>query len=361
MEKPFLVLAAVLAAVILGGVAAYLLEQLRTVRLRADRASLRADAQGRCLGMIARELEVPGLSLLGLAARLPPALAGEVEAEARRLLALSEEVADNLLGQPAVRGLAENRIPLGPLLHEVVENVSRLMGAGARHWLITPEAEALVLLADRRALRRALSQSLSRAARETRTGDRIVLRVVRAAETVALVIEDEGAGLPRDDLSGLGQPRLGHPLPGQARLGSPRMGRAREGRARVDEAGWADPGLSYPGLGEPGLDDPGRDASEKRHSRQGHAGTGEPGLAKLGPGEAGLAELGLAGLRLAELGPAELGLGDGTRGLSLGLAAARELIRAHGGELTLEAVPGIGTRTWLTLPRGRVLEDRMEG
>ena len=45
-------------------------------------------------------------------------------------------------------------------------------------------------------------------------------------------------------------------------------------------------------------------------------------------------------------------------GLSLGLSAARELMRAHGGELTLEAAPGIGARTWLTLPRMRVLEDQ---
>jgi signal transduction histidine kinase len=84
-------------------------------------------------------------------------------------------------------------------------------------------------------------------------GDRIALRLVRAAETVALVIEDEGAGLPHGDLAG----------------------------------------------------------------------------------------------------------GHGTRGLSLGLSAARELMRAHGGELTLESVPGIGARTWLTLPRARVLEDQL--
>jgi len=253
METQFLVLVATCVIMILGGAAAYMLDHVRAAELRADQANLRADAQGRCLGMVARELEAPGLSLLGLAARLPPTLASGVEAEARRLLILSEEVADHLLAQPGPRGLAENRVPLGPLLHEAVDSVSRLMGDGARHWRITPEAEALILLADRRALRRALSQSLARAARETRSGDRIVLRVVRAAETVALVIEDEGAGLPRDDLSGLG---------------------------------------------------------------------------------------------------------EGTRGLSLGLAAAREMMRAHGGELTLEAAPGIGARTWLTLPRGRVLEDQ---
>jgi len=257
METQFLTLAALCAALVPAAAAAFLLDRARAAEFCAEQATLRAQAQGRCLGMIARELEAPGLSLLGLAARLPPSAASQVEAEGRRLLCLSEEVADHLLAQPGPRGLAESRIPLCPLLHEAVESVSRLMGEGARHWRITPEAEALTLLADRRALCRAITQSLARAARETRAGDCIALRVVRAAETVALVIEDEGAGLPRDDLSGLGA-----------------------------------------------------------------------------------------------------GLGEGTRGLSLGLSAARELMRAHGGELTLEAAPGIGARTWLTLPRGRVLEDQ---
>jgi signal transduction histidine kinase len=46
----------------------------------------------------------------------------------------------------------------------------------------------------------------------------------------------------------------------------------------------------------------------------------------------------------------------GTRGLGLGLVVARDLLRAHGGDLTVEAVPGIGARAWLTLPRSRVVE-----
>ncbi|PZW45621.1 histidine kinase/DNA gyrase B/HSP90-like ATPase [Humitalea rosea] len=45
----------------------------------------------------------------------------------------------------------------------------------------------------------------------------------------------------------------------------------------------------------------------------------------------------------------------GTRGLGLGLATARDLMRAHGGDLVLESAAGIGTRAWLTLPRWRVV------
>jgi signal transduction histidine kinase len=241
------------AAPVLALLAWRLLSRARMAETRAAQAELRLGATSRSLGLVARELEGPGLSLLGLAARLPAEAAPAVEAEGRRLLTLSEEVSDHLATPGGPRSLAENRVPLGPLLREAVAEVALPMGEGARRWRITPEAESLTLLADRRALRRALSQSLARAARETRMGDRIALRLVRAAETVALVIEDEGAGLSQGDLAG----------------------------------------------------------------------------------------------------------GQGTRGLSLGLSAARELMRAHGGELTLESVPGIGARTWLTLPRTRVLEDQL--
>ncbi len=50
---------------------------------------------------------------------------------------------------------------------------------------------------------------------------------------------------------------------------------------------------------------------------------------------------------------------EGTRGLATGLATARDLLRAHGGDLLVESAPGIGARAWLTLPRARVLADEM--
>ncbi|MCR0982893.1 sensor histidine kinase [Roseomonas populi] len=251
MDIPTIILAAG-AVPALAILAWRLLERAWSAEAREAQAALRLDARGRSLGLVARELEASGLTLLGLAARMPQELVPGAEAEGRRLLTLADEVADHLAAAPGPRSLKECRLPLGPLLREAVGSVSLSLGEGARCWHVAPEAEELTVLADRRALGRVLSQSLARAARETRAGDRIALRLVRAAETVALVIEDEGAGFPREDLSG----------------------------------------------------------------------------------------------------------GEGTRGLSLGLSAARELMRAHGGELTLEAAPGIGARTWLTLPRARVLEGQ---
>jgi signal transduction histidine kinase len=42
-------------------------------------------------------------------------------------------------------------------------------------------------------------------------------------------------------------------------------------------------------------------------------------------------------------------------GLGLGLVVARSLLRAHGGELVVEAAPGVGARAFLSLPADRLV------
>ena len=42
--------------------------------------------------------------------------------------------------------------------------------------------------------------------------------------------------------------------------------------------------------------------------------------------------------------------GDDSRGSGLGLAIARQLVVAHGGEITAESVPGAGTTIRVRLP-----------
>ena len=109
----------------------------------------------------------------------------------------------------------------------------------------------MVLEGDRRALQGALLQVLGRAARMTRRDEWIDLHPVLTHDSLAIVVEDEGAGLAAGDLAGTAP--------------------------------------------------------------------------------------------------------EGTRGTGLGLALARSLLEAHGGTLRLEAVPGVGTRAWLTLPRDRLI------
>lgn len=214
-------------------------------RLRAARAGARQPRDlARRLHQLAGELETSGLALQGLAGS--PA---GVVAEAQHLLALSDAIGEVLAAGGSPRRITSAEVPLSPLIEEAVAAFLPL--PGARHWRIAGDFGPLTVLADRRALLGALRPVLGRAARMTRPGECIDLRPVLTPDALAIVVEDEGAGLPAADLA----------------VGAP----------------------------------------------------------------------------------------DGTRGMAFGLATARDLMEAHGGSLRLEALPGVGARAWLTLPRARVL------
>lgn len=237
------------------GLSAFLLHRAlrgqREIRQRLAQAERELADRNRCLDLFAQELHGLGLALMGQGSgQRDPA----VESQARALLWLAADVTDCAAAQSGPRVLREEKLALAPVLQEAVNQVSQALLPGLRHWRITPELQALSVMADRRAMRGAFVQVLTRAVRHSRDGDSIELRLVRADDTVAIVVEDEGSGQASEDLSA---------------------------------------------------------------------------AAKIGV--------------------------NGTRGMGLGLVVARQLLRAHQGELTVEAVQGIGARTWVTLPKQRLL------
>jgi signal transduction histidine kinase len=271
--SPFLPFLLGLSALAAGGAALRVAHRrAAAAQARAEAAEQRAAAAERRLGLVAAELHGPGLAVLVQAERLLRGLdaeaAARVEAEtlaaaARDLLRLAEQLNDLLALQPGPPALREEIFPLRPLLEETIAAVAAEPGAGGRHWRIAPELAALSLHADRRALRGVLRYLLARAARLSRTGDWIELRLdPDRGDSIAILIEDEGSGVPSEDLA-----------PDAAAAGGDPAGTLAAGR---------------------------------------------------------------------------------TRGLGLGLAVARALLQAHGGGLELEAVPGIGARAALVLPRSRV-------
>lgn len=186
---PGLLLFLLLAALAL---AFRLFRRLRAAEARLTEAEARAAGQSRSLGLLVHELEGPGLSLLAV----PGA-----QAEARRLLRLADEAKDLLAAAAGPRALREEAVPLLPVLQDAVEATAALLGPGRRQWRLAPEFEGLILRADRRALQGALQQVLARSARETRDADWIDLRPVLTPETLAIVVEDEGAGRGAADLT----------------------------------------------------------------------------------------------------------------------------------------------------------------
>jgi signal transduction histidine kinase len=237
---------------------------LLVLALRARQAGLRAELatvsrlseqRSRALGLLARDVSAAGLGLLGRAQVLGGDAGVGFEAEARHILALADTAAEAGGDAEAPRALREERVPLAPLLREAIQSAAAQLGPGVRHWRIEPGLDPLVVRADRRALRGALVQVLSRAARATGEGDFIDIRAGTSAHAVSIVVEDEGLGLAVDDLA--------------------------------------------------------------PHTHDGAA--------------------------------------ERSRGLGLGLSLARALIRAHGGELVIEAAPGVGARTLLSLPADRLV------
>jgi signal transduction histidine kinase len=233
--------------------------------LQAHRRRRQAEAQlglverelatrSRFMTLFAHELHGMGLGLMGHGGATGDAA---LEAQARSLMWLAADATDCAAAQAGPRVLREESLPLAPVLQDAVDEVAQSLSPGKRRWRIAPELQEMTMLADRRALRGAFVQVLTRAVRHSGDGDSIELRLVRADDTVSIVVEDEGSGRSAGDLS-----------------------------------------------------------------------------------------------------PASAAKPEGTRGMGLGLAVARQLLRAHQGELSVEAVQGIGARTWVTLPRQRVAGEQ---
>lgn len=237
----------------LGGAAIAARARLAGRAAEAHTAQRLAEERGRALALLAQEVQSASLSLLGRAQVLGGEQGRAFEAEARHLLSLSDQAAEAGGQREAAPSLKEERFPLAPLLREAVALTAQRLGPGQRLWRIEPALEAVTLRADRRALRAALLQVLTRAVRATGEGDAIDLKLERARDSLALVVEDEGLGLAAEDLSPA----------------------AHDGGA----------------------------------------------------------------LR--------------SRGLGMGLVLARALLRAHGGELVVEAAEGVGARAFLSLPAER--------
>lgn len=221
------------------------LRERRGARL-LRRSAAASRERDRLLSLAARDLQAAGAALHGA----PDAEA--VQAQARHLMRLADDVADAVALASGPRHIAESEVPLGPLLAAAVAAAERELAPARRVWRVAPAFEGVALRADARALAGALTQILLRAARSTAEGEVVDIRLASDAERLAIIVEDEGIGLGAGDLEGVGE-------------------------------------------------------------------------------------------------------GPRHRGVGLGLALARDLARAHGGDLLIETAKGIGARYWLSLPRARLL------
>jgi len=171
----------------------------RVLRQRLVRGT-RSDREGhaaatRMLRLVAGDMRGAALSLLGQAGAVGPGEAA-ISGTARRLLNLSEDVLNQTDTQDGPRRLEEALFALAPVVEFAVAQVAAQLGPSGRAWRIGPELADVTLFADQRALNQVFVLVLSSAAASTRGDDWIEISGCAAGGEWALVVQDEGIGLP---------------------------------------------------------------------------------------------------------------------------------------------------------------------
>jgi signal transduction histidine kinase len=183
---------------------------VQTARLRvAHRAGaadlkLREAAQGaeqaaiRQLRLAEHDLRTIGMSLHGHAERLGVdgyAEASGVASAAADLFDMADDLHDQTVQAGTHHVLADEQVDLTAVVNDAIANVTAAIGPGRRHWRVAKDLSATSLSADRRAMRHVLTRVLATAVRTTRHNDWIEISLRTHANGLALVIEDEGAGI----------------------------------------------------------------------------------------------------------------------------------------------------------------------
>ena len=115
---------------------------------------------------------------------------------ARRVLDMSESLAEQVETPDAPRYLAPEDVPFMPLVRFAVSQVMAHLGPSRRAWRIDPNFERMRLFVDRRALNQVLVHVLSNAVASTRDGDWIEISAESDAGEWSIIVQDEGIGLP---------------------------------------------------------------------------------------------------------------------------------------------------------------------
>ena len=208
--------------------------------MRHQSQDLDTPTDGQDIRLAAQAVHASAMHLLGHAEQLNASHPGGGDGEpirliAQQLLCLSDDLQDNAADGPNERLVLEPElVALAPVVRQVAASVSAMI-CGRRNWRVAPSLEALVLQADRRALRQIFMRVLANAARFSGDGDWIDIEA--RCEPTMLVVSVLDEGHPPAAGTGISTDRRG------VRLGlvlSRRLMQAHGGSLAVD---------SEPGIG----------------------------------------------------------------------------------------------------------------
>jgi signal transduction histidine kinase len=197
----FAVMAMLTLCVGTGLVLAVRLRRMARRRAAAERlqhgAQEKASALTRRLRLASHDVRSVGMTLHGhadhFAAEGHDDAAG-IAAAAADLLDLADDLHDLTMEAAAPRVLRVESVPLGEVVDEAVAAVAATILPGQRNWRILPDLRPVLLAADPRALRHALTRVLSDAVRNTRHDDWIDIGGQVVDGGFALTVADEGRG-----------------------------------------------------------------------------------------------------------------------------------------------------------------------
>ena len=192
---------------LLVAVIAYVVE---TARLRAAQrdtvaaVNLRDAAQEaektaiRQLRLAEHDLRSIGMALHGQAEHLAVggyAQAAGVATAASDLFDMADDLHDQTMQAGTHHVLLDEPVDLTAVVNDAIANVTAAIGPGRRHWRVAKDLSATSFCGDRRAMRHVLTRVLGTAVRTTRHNDWIEIALRPHPDGLALVIEDEGAGI----------------------------------------------------------------------------------------------------------------------------------------------------------------------
>lgn len=174
---------------------------LSHARADRDRAVMAEAATMRVLRMSVADLRADTMRLLGYAERLvgpaqePPSDMAGILAMTQQILGHTDDMQDYAVPSASTRRLEPETLALKPLVDDAIASVAATLGPSLRHWRVAEGIETISVLVDRRAVTHILGRVLSNAARHSRHNDWIDVSVERWPAGMALIVEDEGAGL----------------------------------------------------------------------------------------------------------------------------------------------------------------------
>jgi signal transduction histidine kinase len=118
-----------------------------------------------------------------------------VAAAASDLFDMADDLHDQTMQTGANHVLLDEQVDLTAVVNDAIANVTAAIGPGRRHWRVAKDLSAATVNADRRAMRHVLTRVLASAVRTTRHNDWIEISLRPHANGLAVVIEDEGAGI----------------------------------------------------------------------------------------------------------------------------------------------------------------------